>query len=478
MPKFKLSKNTISLIFTGILFLSLALIATNIPTTRDTSSQAATGSQTRSPAGSGSSNSCPSSSADWTDTWKIQNNDQVYTTATTTGSVYTNCLHGDNFNFSIPSGANIDNVVIKIDRKAGHDDASHSVRDNHIEIRQGNNFNSGQICGPGNCFNEHVPTSDSQRTITYSHPNLTPAIINSSSFRLTYQGFVEQSTAYIDHFQITVNYTITPKPTANLRADSTSVSYNSPTTLRWSSTNATSCTAGGDWSGTYGASGSKGTGNLTNNKYFSISCFGAGGESLASFVNITVGSPPPNSDPDLPPDDSGSTQQPPPPGGGLPSLPPPPTSIPGVDAPIDPNIVNILKINLSVPYLLGNIKSPLIVGGFAQDLELKPGQTDYEVDVRGTKFALGRTLNIQIGGNKALIKKLNIKTKAPKQPVKFGALYLGDTNRDNKINEKDITTFLDSLKNKETNGDINLDGAINSFDWAILIANFGRIGDR
>lgn len=45
-------------------------------------------------------------------------------------------------------------------------------------------------------------------------------------------------------------YVVTPLPTAVLSASPMTVPYNSPSTLSWSSTNATQCTAGGAWSGT------------------------------------------------------------------------------------------------------------------------------------------------------------------------------------------------------------------------------------
>ena len=291
--------------------------------------------------------------------------------------------------------------------------------------------------------------------------------------------------------RLKVTYSVPdPVPTASIWADDTSISYNSATTIRWSSSNASSCSvAPTGWTGT---SGNKPTGNLTSTKTYTLTCNGAGG-SVQKSVTVNVGSPPPppppppapdpTPDPEPPPDGGVGTPQPPqppppPPGGGLPILPPPPPSIPGVAAPIDSEIVNILKINLSVPFLLGNITSPLIVGGFVQDLELKPGVSAYEVDVRGAKFALGKTLTIQIGGNKTLIKKLKLKTKAPKQPVKFGTLYLGDTNRDNKINDGDFQRYLDSVPTQDEYSDVNADGVVNSLDWAILIVNFGRIGNR
>ncbi len=91
---------------------------------------------------------------------------------------------------------------------------------------------------------------------------------------------------------------------------------------------------------------------------------------------------------------------------------------------------------------------------------------------------MGKSYLLTVSGSKLLTKKLTFNAKAPKQSVKIGNLNLGDITGDNKINNEDITTFLDSLKNKESNQDINLDGVSNSLDWAILLVNFGRIGNR
>jgi hypothetical protein len=58
-------------------------------------------------------------------------------------------------------------------------------------------------------------------------------------------------------------------------------------TITWSSTNATSCTASGAWSGTKVASGSQTTGTLSNSSTYTITCTGAGGSATASTA-ITV----------------------------------------------------------------------------------------------------------------------------------------------------------------------------------------------
>jgi hypothetical protein len=85
-------------------------------------------------------------------------------------------------------------------------------------------------------------------------------------------------------------------PTASIAANPTSVSYNSASTITWSSVNATSCTASGGWSGSKAVSGSQSTGNLTSNTTFTLTCTNAGINSAPVSANVTVGSAPPSFD--------------------------------------------------------------------------------------------------------------------------------------------------------------------------------------
>jgi hypothetical protein len=63
------------------------------------------------------------------------------------------------------------------------------------------------------------------------------------------------------------------------------VAAGSPTTLTWSSTNATSCTAGGSWSGTLATSGTQGvTPSAAGSYTYTLVCTGAGGSASASAV--------------------------------------------------------------------------------------------------------------------------------------------------------------------------------------------------
>ena len=81
--------------------------------------------------------------------------------------------------------------------------------------------------------------------------------------------------------------TVGGAPTLNFSADSTSLYYNTGTTLSWSSSNTTSCTASGDWSGAKAVSGSEGTGNLTSNKTYTLTCSGPG-SSVSKSVTVSI----------------------------------------------------------------------------------------------------------------------------------------------------------------------------------------------
>ena len=77
---------------------------------------------------------------------------------------------------------------------------------------------------------------------------------------------------------------ITPAPTVNLSADPVSVLLDNTSTLAWSSTNATSCSA--SWTTQTSASGSEAVSiSSAGNNTFSISCTGAGG---SKSVSVTV----------------------------------------------------------------------------------------------------------------------------------------------------------------------------------------------
>jgi hypothetical protein len=92
---------------------------------------------------------------------------------------------------------------------------------------------------------------------------------------------------------VTVSVAPPPLPTVSLSANPTSVAYNGSSTLNWSTTNATSCTAGGAWSGTKPINGSQSVGPLTQDSTFSLSCTGPGGTTTRPVTVTVSGTPPP-----------------------------------------------------------------------------------------------------------------------------------------------------------------------------------------
>jgi hypothetical protein len=96
-----------------------------------------------------------------------------------------------------------------------------------------------------------------------------------------------------DTASVVINRTTPTVPSITLSANPSSIDYNTSTTLSWTTSNATTCTAGGGWSGaiTPNVSGSQTTSNLTANTTYSISCTNSAGSNAKS-VLVTVGTAP------------------------------------------------------------------------------------------------------------------------------------------------------------------------------------------
>jgi outer membrane protein assembly factor BamB len=90
---------------------------------------------------------------------------------------------------------------------------------------------------------------------------------------------------------IPVVYTVTKSATVSLSANPMTTGAGMPATLTWSSTNAQSCTAAGEWSGTLPSSGSQVvTPGSVGSHTYTLSCANPGAPGQAS-VTVTVASP-------------------------------------------------------------------------------------------------------------------------------------------------------------------------------------------
>jgi hypothetical protein len=86
----------------------------------------------------------------------------------------------------------------------------------------------------------------------------------------------------------------TPAPTLDFAANPTQVAANGSSTLTWSTSNATSCTASGGWTGTRATQGSASVGPLTQGTTYTLACTGAGGSITRNVtVNVTQAAPMP-----------------------------------------------------------------------------------------------------------------------------------------------------------------------------------------
>jgi hypothetical protein len=92
---------------------------------------------------------------------------------------------------------------------------------------------------------------------------------------------------------LTLTYTPPPAgtPTVAITARSTSLTAGHGTTISWSSTNASTCTASGTWHGTRPMSGSISTGLLTATTTYMLNCRGAG-RSASGEVTVSVSAGP------------------------------------------------------------------------------------------------------------------------------------------------------------------------------------------
>jgi urease beta subunit len=121
---------------------------------------------------------------------------------------------------------------------------------------------------------------------------LSTSTLAAGSYSVTaaYGGDANNSASTSNAVALTI--TVPPQPTVSISVAPTSIVQGSSATLTWSSTNATSCTASGAWSGTPATSGTMSvTPNSAGTLSYALACTGAGGTGNGS-ANLTVTAPP------------------------------------------------------------------------------------------------------------------------------------------------------------------------------------------
>jgi hypothetical protein len=113
----------------------------------------------------------------------------------------------------------------------------------------------------------------------------TGALTASKSYTLTCSG----SGGSASHSATVSISAATPAPTVAISASPASISSGASSTLSWSASNATSCTASGGWSGSKTMSGNQATGALTANASYTLTCTGSGGSTSHSATVAVTG---------------------------------------------------------------------------------------------------------------------------------------------------------------------------------------------
>lgn len=280
-------------------------------------------------------------------------------------------------------------------------------------------------CTASNGWSGAKATSGNQST-----GNLTTA----TTYTLSCTGIGGDSSA-----STTVNVTAAPAPSINLSANPTSVVTGSPSTLTWTSTNATSCTASNGWSGTKATSGSQSTGNLSATTNFTLHCTGPGGTTNRS-VSVTVTSAPPPAD----------------------TTPPTVTfSLPGFT--ITPGQSAVL-----IQGQKGVIWEPLAsdASGIRSTALTVNGQT-----VNGSQIAIGDTANgdyvvrAVVTDNAGLTTTVSLTVR-----VRYP-----DFNRSGAINIQDVSALLNRWGTASTIYDINGNGKVDLPDLSYALNRWGPI---
>jgi hypothetical protein len=142
-------------------------------------------------------------------------------------------------------------------------------------------------------------TSSSATSATVYTLNKANSHISSQTVPLTSTGHgnytVKLSISPITTMAVSITASTPPPPipTATLAASPSTVTSGTASNLTWSSTNTTSCTASGSWSGNKPLSGSSSTGNLTASSTYTLTCAGVGGSVTVNASVTVTGTPPP-----------------------------------------------------------------------------------------------------------------------------------------------------------------------------------------
>ena len=142
-------------------------------------------------------------------------------------------------------------------------------------------------------------------------------------------------------------------------------------------------------------------------------------------------------------------------------------------------VIDSIKVDLSaVKFLVGELDAKLSVqdSKASIDIKLAKGKSSYNLSVKGA-LPQGIQKSLLIKGKNFIDKAVNFVASSENPVVSLGNLKFGDINNDNKVDSKDLALFNKSLQNTDQQGDINIDGIVNSLDYSIVLKNLGKKGN-
>jgi hypothetical protein len=179
-----------------------------------------------------------------------------------------------NSNITIPQNDTVSNISIRMESRTCGKNSYPSV-----ELKVNN-----QVVVASNSLND-----TNWNTYTYNY-NLTSGSYPVSITTANDQFFSNSCIRALKVDNIIFNGSVnaTPPPTLAFSASPTNVNSGSSSTLTWSSTNASSCSASGSWSGNEPTNGITSTGALSNNSTYTLACTGPGGNITQSASVVVV----------------------------------------------------------------------------------------------------------------------------------------------------------------------------------------------
>jgi len=237
-------------------------------------------------------------------------------------------------------------------------------------------------------------------------------------------------------------------PTASFSASKTSINKGQSTTLRWSTTRASSVSITNI--GSVSKSGSKVV-LPSSTKTYKLTASGPGG-SVSKSLTISV---------------------------SVPSTSTPTTNTTSViSPPKDPDSVTLLILSLNqVKQLGGKLNLSISISGtkFSKGMTITKNTKKINLKIPEGVVRKNKTYTISIKGSKLLTRKVKFKSANFKKTIKIGGLYLGDINFDNKVTSEDLEKLLSNITSLDS--DVNFDEVVNSLDYSVILTNIGKKGN-